>query len=45
VQNAKLALYTDDTNIPMVDKDIKVFELKTALIIIIIIKTDRGIAS
>ena len=30
VQNAKLALYADDTNILVVDKDIKVFELETA---------------
>jgi hypothetical protein len=33
VQNDKLVLYTIDTNIPVVYKDIKVFELKTALII------------
>jgi retron-type reverse transcriptase len=28
VQIAKLVLYADDTNIHVVDKDIKVFELK-----------------
>jgi hypothetical protein len=32
VQNAKLDLFVDDTIIPVVDKDIKVFELKTALV-------------
>jgi len=32
VQIAKLFLYADDTNILVVDKDIKVFELKTALV-------------
>jgi Reverse transcriptase (RNA-dependent DNA polymerase). len=32
VQNAKLVLYADDTNILVVDKDMKVFELKTALV-------------
>jgi hypothetical protein len=31
VQNAKLVLYTDDTNIPVV-KDINVLEVKTALV-------------
>jgi hypothetical protein len=32
VQIAKLLLYADDTNIISADKDIKVFELKTALV-------------
>jgi hypothetical protein len=32
VQNAKLVLYADDINILVVDKGIKVFELKTALL-------------
>ena len=32
VKIAKLVLYADDTNILVVDKDIKVFELKTALV-------------
>jgi hypothetical protein len=30
VQNAKLVLYTDDTNIPVVVKDINVLEIKSA---------------
>ena len=34
VQNAKLDLYIDDTNILVVDKDIKVLALKTALLMI-----------
>jgi len=32
VQIAKLVLHAGDINIPVVDKDIKVFELKTALV-------------
>ena len=34
VQNAKLDLYTNDTNIPVVYKDIKVFPLRTALVML-----------
>jgi hypothetical protein len=32
VQNAKLVLYTDDTNILVVAKDINVLEAKTAFV-------------